>query len=154
MRRKTIGKMYFGGEIDVTDPCYDKDVWCRMGVTVKSGEYNCVVWRHKEPETLYDEHTAQTVGIIGIYLDGYIPAQKQMRQIGGIGVDAGLAGFFINKPDYTNEQWEEFCASINTGYAWIKEDGFFSFSGYGDGWYGVYAYEQNGEIVALEIRFL
>ena len=36
---------------------------------------------------------------------------------------------------------------------WITEDGFYSSSGYGDGVYGVFAYKQNGEITALEIRF-
>ena len=76
-----------------------------------------------------------------------------MEEIGSIGVDAGLAGFFMNKPDYTDEQWTEFCESIREGDAWIKDEGFFSSSGNGDGCYGVYAYKQNGEITALEIRF-
>ena len=76
-----------------------------------------------------------------------------MEEIGSIGVDAGLAGFFMNKPDYTDEQWTEFCESIRDGDAWIKDEGFFSSSGNGDGCYGVYAYKQNGEITALEIRF-
>ena len=38
--------------------------------------------------------------------------------------------------------------------AWLIKDGFYSSSGYGDGCYGVYAYEQGGEITAIEIRFL
>lgn len=28
MRRKKIGVMDFHGSVDITDPCYDKDVWC------------------------------------------------------------------------------------------------------------------------------
>lgn len=77
-----------------------------------------------------------------------------MKEIGSIGVDAGLAGFFHSKPDYDYEAWNAFCDRIRHGDAWITEDGFYSSSGYGDGGYGVYAQEQNGEIVALEIRFI
>lgn len=94
------------------------------------------------------------VGVIGIYLDGVIPPQKSMKEIGVIGVDAGLAGFFMNKPDYTDEQWHDFCESIRKGDAWIKDEGFFSSSGYGDGCYPVFAYTVDDEIIALEIRFL
>lgn len=34
------------------------------------------------------------------------------------------------------------------------EDGFYSSSGYGDGGYGMFAYQQDDEIAALEIRFI
>ena len=77
-----------------------------------------------------------------------------MKEIGSIGVDAGLAGFFHNKPDYDDDAWSAFCDRIRHGDAWITGDGFYSSSGYGDGGYGVYAQEHNGEIVALEIRFI
>lgn len=87
-------------------------------------------------------------------MDGVIPQQKQMAEIGSIGVDAGLAGFFMNKPDYTDDEWSDFCDYIRNGDAWIKNEGFFSSSGNGDGCYPVYAYKQNGEITALEIRFV
>lgn len=30
MRRKKIGTMDFHGSVDITDPCYNRDVWCRM----------------------------------------------------------------------------------------------------------------------------
>lgn len=77
-----------------------------------------------------------------------------MEEIGSIGVDAGLAGFFHNKPDYSDEEWGEFCDRVRNGDAWLIEDGFYSSSGYGDGCYGVYAYKQDGAITALELRFL
>lgn len=77
-----------------------------------------------------------------------------MKEIGSIGVDAGLAGFFHNKPDYSDEEWSAFCDRISRGDAWLTEDGFYSSSGYGDGGYGVFAYQQDDEIAALEIRFI
>lgn len=92
--------------------------------------------------------------IWAIYLDGVIPCQKDMKEIGSIGVDAGLAGFFHNKPDYTDGEWAAFCERVRHGDVWLTKDGFYSSSGYGDGCYGVYAYKQGGEITAIEIRFL
>ena len=156
MRRKKIGVMDFHGSVDITDPCYDRDTWCRMNdVKIKEGDYTCVVWHHTDKGN-YDgkPYCYKQVGIIGIYLNGVIPVQKAMKEIGSIGVDAGLAGFFHNKPDYDDDAWQEFCDRIRDGDAWITEEGFCSSSGYGDGCYGVYAAVQNEEIVALEIRFL
>ena len=156
MRLKKIGVKDFHGSVDITDPCYNKDVWCRMdNVRIKEGKYTCMVWYHTD-KGKYDgkPYSHKMVGILGIYLDGKIPNQKSMKEIGSIGVDADLAGFFHNKPDYDDEAWSAFCDRVRHGDAWITEDGFYSSSGYGDGCYGVYAQKQNDEIVALEIRFI
>jgi len=143
---KYIGTIDFRGSVDITDPCYDRDVWCRMNdVKIKEGSYDCIAW-----------YCGKCVGAIGIYLDGNIPLRKSMELIGTIGVDARLAGFFHNKPDYDDDAWGDFCTRTyrNGGSAWIVEDGFYSISGYGDGEYDVRANKEDGEIVALEIRFL
>jgi hypothetical protein len=126
-----------------------------MTAEVKSGEYDCRIWRHAT-KGVYNgrEYKDVRVGKIGIYHNGIVPNVKLMHPIGIIGVDAGLAGFFMNKPDYNDEEWDAFCESIHDGDAWIKDEGFFSSSGYGDGGYPVYAYKVDNEIVALEIRFL
>ncbi len=156
MRRKTIGVKDFHGSVDITDPCYTKDVWCRMNnVQIKAGEYTCAVWYEKDSYDLDGKtHTYNLVGIIGIYWGGIIPAQKSMECIGDIGVDAGLAGFFHNKPDFNDNEWSAFCDRIKEGDVWLTDEGFFSSSGYGDGGYSVFASKVNGEITALEIRFL
>lgn len=158
LRRKTIGKKHFGPYIDITDPCYDRDTWCRMNdLKIAEGEYKCMVWRFKEKYVLNGEPVAYTVvGRIGIYLDGEIPQQKAMEEIGSIGVDAGVAGFFNSpKPDYSEKEWQELCKSIEKGDAWIKPEGFFSSSGYGDGGYPVLACRnKDGDITAVEIAFL
>lgn len=157
MRRKKIGVMDFHGSVDITDPCYDKDVWCRMNdVKISDGEYTCNVWHHTDKGTYKDgtPYSYILVGAIGIYRNGDIPRQKDMEEIGSIGVDAGLAGFFHNKPDYSDEEWGRFCDRVRNGDAWLIKDGFYSSSGYGDGCYGVYAYKQDGAITALELRFL
>lgn len=154
MRRKTIGSMYIDGAVDVTDPCYDRDEWCRMNeVKVKPGEYTCAVWHEKVKET---QSTYNVVGVIGIYLNGFIPPQRSMEPIGEIGVDAGLAGFFMNKPDFNDDEWNKFCNTLDFDKddTWLNDLGFYSVSGHGDGGYNVYANKVNGEITALEIRFL
>ena len=80
MRRKKVGTKHFGGIVDITDPCYSKDVWCRMTAKVKDGEYHCNIWNHTEKEIYNGEEFKDTrVGAIGIYLDGIIPSQKQMK---------------------------------------------------------------------------
>ena len=138
----------FGNLIDITDPCYDRDVWCRLNnVEISEGCYSCVIWIED------DKEFGESVRIIGIYKDGQIPYSEDMEAIGFIGVDAGLAGFFENKPDYKDEEWLEFCDSIKEGNAWIKKEGFFSSSGYGDGEYDVKAFYKEGKITALEIYF-
>lgn len=106
MRRKKIGTMDFHGSVDITDPCYNRDVWCRMtDVKIRKGVYTCIAWHHKDKGTFDsgEPYCYDVIGIIGIYLDGVIPCQKDMKEIGSIGVDAGLAGFFHNKPDYAPE---------------------------------------------------
>lgn len=148
LKFEQIGTKHFKGTVDITDPCYDKDVWCRTTADVKDGEYCCAVWTEKTA------NCGKRVRIIGIYLNSQIPAETDMEEIGEIGVDAGLAGFFMNKPDYTDEEWEAFCDALNTGIAWLNDEGFFSYSGYGDGCYSVYAHKDaNGDIDALEIKF-
>lgn len=156
MRRKRIGRRDFHGSVDITDPCYSRDVWCRMDdVKIREGTYDCIVWRHTDKGEIDGKpYVDRRVGIIGIYLDGVIPPQKSMKEIGSIGVDAGLAGFFHHKPDYTDDEWSALCDRIGEGDAWLTEDGFFSSSGYGDGGYPVYAHKVHDEITALEIRFI
>lgn len=162
MRRTIVGVKDFSGSVDITDPCYNRDVWCRINdVKIKEGTYTCVVWRHTEKGKLSngEPYSDTRVGVIGIYLNGNIPRQKDMDHFGDIGVDAGLAGFFHHKPDYNDKEWSAFCDAIytgngRTGDVWLTDDGFFSSSGYGDGAYDVYAMTSDKEIVALEIRFL
>lgn len=82
MRRKKIGTMDFHGSVDITDPCYNRDVWCRMtDVKIRKGVYTCIAWHHKDKGTFDngEPYCYDVIGIIGIYLDGVIPCQKDMK---------------------------------------------------------------------------
>ena len=151
MEKVVIGYRDFGGVVDITDPCYDKDTWCRInGVEVVPGRYECSI-------QISDEGVwGKRVAVIGIYLTDCSRERGTLGKIGEIGVDAGLAGFFEDKPDYSGSEWSRFCDLIDDGNkAWIFSEGFFSESGWGDGEYNVYALkDKSGKAIAIEIYFI
>ena len=82
---------------------------------------------------------------IGIYLNGKFPEANSMKKLGKITVK-WLAGFFINKPNVSND-------ALRNSDSCTGRDGFFGVPGYGAGEYPVYCFTQGGEIIALEIIF-
>ena len=148
-KKTKIGTRLFGDTIEITDPCYREDVWCRMNdVKIKPGEYTCYI--------TIDEH--DIVHSIAIELSNEKNKSK-WECIGSIGVDAGLAGFFENKPDFNDDEWDVFCRNLSkeeregiNGH--FVDSGFFSNSGYGDGQYKVFARKNEEDVpVALKIDF-
>lgn len=162
LKRKQCGIISFPtGVISITDPGYDDDCWGRKdGVKIKPGEYHC---------SIYTQNNGKTVHIIQIRKKNAISVPQDnadWNQIGIIGVDAGLAGFFENKPNYDDAEWEKVCNQfLNNGTncwkaektnSFLKCNCFFSSSGIGDGMYPVYGIKDkhNPDVyVCLEIRF-
>lgn len=160
MSRYLLGFIALHDSVDITDPCYNRDVLGRMNdVPVSSGTYRCYVWT--KAETYRDEYKVNArfavgtrIKAIGVSL-GEMPKLKEMKCIGAIDVDAGLAGFFKYKPDFDDLQWSKFCDDLFGYDAFINEYGVYSSSGYGDGSYNVYAKrDANGKATALYIRFI
>lgn len=151
---KKYGRFDFKGSVDATDPGYNRN---GRGIRINDlhlmdGEFECIAYVNYK----------KTVGIIGIYKDGIVPHPNEFESMGFIGVDSGTAGFLHNKPDYTPDEWDDFCKwtwekpTIKKGInVWRNEYGFFSTSGHGDGAYDVYAAfdDESGKIIAAEIRF-
>lgn len=145
------------GIVSATDPCYNDNVWCRLdNIKIKPGKYRCIAYTVEEG--IYK-------GCITIcqIVYGDIPAPQdgvKRDLLGTIGVDAGLAGFYQDKPNYTDDEWRDFCSKLypvdgNWADFLINEHGFCTSSGEGDGEYPVYAYyDEKGEIYCLEICFL
>lgn len=136
--------------VDITDPCYKRVVGYRTyrlnAIPVVSGKYTCRVW-------LDDDNIAK----VGLYLNDQFVETTAMEHIGDITVDSGLAGFFYNKPDYYDWEWQEICNYIQKkgGYAWLTEDGLFTNSGYGDGLYEVFAaLDSDKRAYAFEISYI
>lgn len=153
LKKQVIGTRHFGNSIDITDPCYNKDVWCRLNnVKIQEGEYQCVIWT-----TDGSDDWGIRVAQIEISLTKKMQSSSEIFEdyLGDIGVDAGLAGFFENKPDFSNEEWDRFCDFMENEDAFLTELGFWSSSGYGDGVYGVFAHRNGlGTIIGLQIEFI
>ena len=141
-----IGKFMLNDKLDITDPCYNKNVWCRMTTDCMPGEYfayatlqNCGEWGTR-------------VAALAIYRNGeVVPKSRLTNCLGEVGVDAGLAGFFREKPDYDDDAWNEFCNAIGNKKYLMMDYGVVSESGYGDGSYKVYT---NQKRTAFLLRFL
>ena len=150
-----IGKFELGERVDITDPCYDFGTFGTLRVNCQPGTY----YGYAEVKDFGEDGKRTT--FICITKDDSDIDFFNMESIGVIGVDAGLAGFFNNKPDYDDDAWMKFLK--RTGV--FKEDGeydydrtyykakygVFSESGFGDGCYEVYA---NKERNAFEIAFI
>lgn len=147
-------------KIDITDPCYDRDVWCRMSVEIVPGEYTVFV-EEKEASDWGRRIASLTIANTKNFSytsDGEMVSVVMNKGdvVGEIGVDAGLAGFFIDKPDFSDEEWSSLCDNyFLCGEYGTLYCGVWSRSGFGDGGYNVYGIKNNqGKYTALQIRFI
>lgn len=139
----------------VTDPCYDDGTWCQFKTKVKPGVYN-----------IYYSVRNYRVAAIKITHSALVAEERTDKNVEcfhDIGVDSGLCGFFVNKPNYTEDQWINICNNLNPyGYTLegtivdspYKCNGVVASSGYGDGCYTVKFKKKNDEIYSLELRFI
>ena len=152
-----IGPKFFNDKIDVTDPCYNKeDLCCRITVNAVEGTYAC-----------YAREGNGKIVASAIVNDDVVDDldSLEFKYLTDIGVDSGMAGYFNNKPDYTQKEWIKFCDllnrnnELNFGTYLLSEkgtvniDGFFTDSGGRDGYYSVYIAKKNDEIVAVAILY-
>lgn len=141
--------------IDVTDPCYSKDVWRRSTLPIKPGEY---IWEAIEIKNDYGTR----IHSLSIYQKDAILHKKVGATMAYIGVDAGLAGFFEGKPDYNREEWMKICDFLCDKNVCTAEKenafkcvGVCSDSGYGDGEYPVVRlYDVKGRWVGYKIIYI
>ena len=152
-----VGKMDFRSNVDISDPCYERDGNGNIiDYPIVSGKYRCFV-KNIVNSSRVAEIAIVKMGHIGVENEDYL-----WDYIGNIGVDAGLAGFFNHKIEYSHEMWNDFCDRLgdnNGGFDeaqyWVNFDnGFFSDSGWGDGCYDVFEYKHNGETKGLKIVFI
>ena len=151
-----VGSMKFGAFVDITDPCYPCDGNCNIvKYPIRSGKYECYI-RYGDGESW--KRIAE-IAIIKKNYNKYLD-NNVWDEIGKVGVDSGLCGFFSDKIDYTHEEWDNFCDRLEIGEAkkswWVNFDnGFFSESGWGDGYYPVYRYvDEAKQTVGLKIVFI
>lgn len=163
-----IGDFTFTGPVDATDPCYSRETyttqsWCgTANIPLVPGAYTG--FADMSDEGSWGRRCARLVvapagAVKGGTVDDYL-RKLEAEEYGEVGVDAGVAGIFQNKPDFGDEgelSWSYFCDSeidLTNAY-WVTTWGFCTSSGYGDGGYPLYAYRDgSGNIVALEIVYI
>lgn len=149
------------GVIDATDPRSNNLNTGRVNdIKICNGDYECYA--------VYETGELNHVARCRLVLDDKKTMKKVQKDMfwreysPNVGVDSGIAGFFVNKPDFDDEEWNKFCDDFDdNSHKFIYENskgdsfGFCTESGYGNGIYSVGAIRNDeGEITALEIRFL
>jgi len=154
------------GKLIVSDPCYDRDVWCMGELSnVQNGEWEAFVvvsnegdWGNRIAELII-RHTSRP-DIEDIDIDR--PTSFH------VGVDSGQAGFFCDSiyPHGDCGEYDDLSSfygracdkTLNTSeQAGIVDNaGVVSSSGFGDGSYDCYVHHdsETGKIVAASIVFI
>ena len=167
---KHVADIFFDeGVISVTDPCYNEEEWYRLNdLKIVPGNYQVNVYTDpSEGGSFILQIVLTDESVIDAFESADQNINRSWRVLNwSIGVDAGICGFFQNKPDFSDVEWIKFCNAISwsdDGYMWNgdlpSEKGYFCNSGYGDGVYTVHAIrrpvrgKRTPRIVALELRF-
>lgn len=152
-----FGQFEFTGNVDATDPCYDKYVWCRIN-DIPLAPDNYDGWVKMSNEGSWGDRVAELIITPAQIIREPEDMWKNYTEVeygGEVGVDAGLAGIFQNKPNFMDSEWSEFCDMVMKGNCWITDWGFCCSSGYGDGGYPLFAFEdEDGKIHGLRIIFI
>ena len=148
---KTIN-LKAGDVITVTDPCYDRDSTGQTDVHLPVGEYEC--YYDEVNEGCWGNRVAR-IAIVQKGKDYELDMDRYVEHcVGSAPVDAGLCGFFINKPDYDDEAWMKFCDNLdNDVNTYHTDEGFFTSSGYGDGEYDISIIDCGG-VIGLMVTFI
>jgi hypothetical protein len=171
-----IGKFYMTQKhMRVTDPCYNAGTQCTHiimnalpGIWEAFTNFkNTLGWRNAELIVIHRDHINEMLGWEHPWT---------LIATADIGVDSGQAGFFdaalyprdeTGEPDDKNsfyghcrrltcEQMNENFTARNPSFmnAGCLESGAVSSSGYGDGSYNLYVFEDHGHVVGAKLVFL
>lgn len=175
-----IGELKVENEVLVTDPCYEKDIWCSARVSMPKANYLCYAEKYKgRISSLY---------MIDENYEGSKILIDECKPIAECGVDSGQLGFFIpdkyqkkidkkefnkftkrkfpysdwkrkyNKEDSDKDSFYRCCCNVTlskSSAGVIKDVGCLSSSGYGDGCYNVYyTYNDKKEKIGLLVEFM
>lgn len=164
-RRSIKGYVNFSStELDVTDPCYDKNVKCRAKVKIEPGE-----WLYRVILGEVDFRSARVKELritkAGVPIKGQIYGRVVSEDIG---VDSGMCGFFEDKPDYTQEDndaifdleemhEDDWLPRVVVGRKdnAVKCNAIYCDSGYGDGTYFLREIlDRNKQFCGYSIKFM
>ncbi len=147
---KRVGTILFEqGSIDVTDPCYNNYSVLNTRIHIKPGLYNCYVHKIGTCIKAIEIKRTRYGNMSGSYVLHNITT-----------TDSGIIGFFENKKNYSDKEWQEFRNFLveenkkdPTKRHYFKDNGFFASSGISI--YRIYIKTNiNNEIVQVKIKFL
>ncbi|MCL1855093.1 MAG: DUF4241 domain-containing protein [Clostridia bacterium] len=155
-----LGTIELSGTVVVSDPCYDRDVWCmELGVKVKPGTYRVFASRQDE-----GRFGIRIACIMAVHEDYEVAEIKKWEDCSdGIGVDSGQCGIFDdtiypqgkNHPDF--EPFYDECCGLTLSEESVgilqNSKGVVSSSGYGDGSYTLCSAFQDGYIIGLLLDY-
>jgi len=156
-----LGTIDLSGTVVVSDPCYDREVWCMMpGVKVRPGRYRVFVARQNE-----GRFGIRIACLMAVH-DDYEAAEINNWDddcSGSIGVDSGQCGIFddaiypkLNDDPAFESFYGECCRlTLGEGSAGILENnkGAVSASGYGDGSYALRYASHDGQVIGLLLDY-
>ena len=163
MSYKEIGTIRLTkGYVTATDPCYDRNTWCTLNIkNVLAGNWKAFAFISDEGR--WGDRVAELRLVHENYADEVEEIQFDDFEPGAAGVDAGLCGFFEDKPDYDDNTWKKLCDNYffkeKFGIASLDNDfkcaGVWSESGYGDGSYSVLlAHDKSGYVYAMTLIYI
>jgi hypothetical protein len=158
------GFIELSGKVVVSDPVYDRSVWCMAtDITVKPGTYlTYIVKKHDQ------KFGFKAAEIVAIHTD-WVESEKEAWEPYDccIGVDSGQCGIFddsiypangISRGEFEDEDsfYGECCKlTLSDNQCGVLKSlkGVISSSGYGDGSYKLFCQYHGGERVALMVDF-
>ena len=158
------GNIELSDKVVVSDPCYDRSVWCmETDIAVNPGTYATYIFKKDEKR-----FGVRVAAIIAVHMDYTESINKDWEPYDCcVGVDSGQCGIFDDAVYPANEEsggnyddeesfYGECCKltlSNDQGGILKSHKGVVSSSGYGDGSYKLLCQYHEGERVALMIDF-
>lgn len=159
-KKMTVGE---AEAVTVTDPCYDAGLG--VDLHLPKGTYGCYYETSDEGD--WGVRIARAAIVLDKFAQAFERGAYNKHLAGSTGVDAGLCGFFIGKPDYTSAAWDAFCNRLRRIDEWSckytgktyrdvyhTEEGFFTSSGYGDGEYSVFLLARSDKPIGAMVVFI
>lgn len=142
-------------KVYITDPGYKDGTWCQARINMLPGLYKIYYYTTNDG----------TISSFKLVHSNINNKNLNFISLDYIGVDAGLCGMFLNKPNYTNEEWIDICTYLErapyptalkvTKESPFKCEGFVTSSGYGDGCYSaLLGVDTEGNIISCKVKFL
>ena len=155
-----LGVIELSGTVVVSDPCYDRDVWCmQTGILIKPGRYKAMAVCSDE-----EELGTRVANLILVHEDYQMDSKEDWVSLcTSIGVDSGQCGIFDDsvypqsKDHPDRDPFYDECCNITlsrqSAGILCNGKGVVSCSGYGDGEYELFAKIRDGQHVALMLDY-